>query len=252
MNQGQDTPTCVFCSEPAIDGIKTGSGKYWDDVNEPIFQKFLPGRLHREIVAVSKGAVVFLGCAGGKGAAKARAAAAAAAREPKSWPALFGRRKTYVFFGKLRGGLAVASAFCRKSLGFSPVIRDREVSKDCVITRHPSLPVASSEAWETAGVASASRFLHDGVQMKPGLHPQPGKLAVSTLLGCSNKTSECRTLCGAYLCKAGPKDTACPGEDCDELIRDDEGNLLPHGMCYWGGRGGPNPRPAPSGGRAFR
>ena len=121
------------------------------------------------------------------------------------------------------------------------MIRERDVAENCVIKRVSIMPLASSVTWTATGadgrqVEKASRFLHDDVQMKPGQRPQPGQLAMCTLLGCSNKTTECRTMCGAYLCKAGPEDTACPGEDCDELIRDDVGNLLPHGTCNWAAR----------------
>ena len=109
MNQGQETPKCAFCTEPAIGGIKIGSGKHWQDVNEPIFQMVLPGGILRETVVVSKGDVVCLDSAGGKSLAKVRAAAAAAAREPRIWPASFKRRRTYAFFGKMWTGMAVAT-----------------------------------------------------------------------------------------------------------------------------------------------
>lgn len=89
MFQDHEPATCAFCSNPAVDGVKIGRGKHWENVNEPNFQKVLPGGLHRETVEVSKGAVVCLDCTGGKGLPKVLAAAAAAAREPKSFPAVF-------------------------------------------------------------------------------------------------------------------------------------------------------------------
>ena len=135
-------------------------------------------------------------------------------------------------------GMPLAREFSRTTLGFAPVLLKRKLIG--VGAKYSSeVPVVSTGTWtarleDGTEVEKSTRLLHDNLVLVPGYEAGRGACAAHIEIGCSNKTDQCRTACGALLSSAGPREQVCPGKDCKERIRDKHGRLIAHGQCHWG------------------
>lgn len=196
---------CALCLGPLVPGYATvGKGTLWKYANHPTFQKVLPGRLRREAVQLNRGRELCFSCCGGSDLPTIKQAARAATAQPccfpiEEWP----RNRVFVETKTVSTGMPLATEFSRAAAGFTPRLLKRKLFG--VAAQYSSeVPVVSTGTWtarleDGTEVEKSTRYLHDRLVLEPGYQPRPGACAAHINIGCSNKTDQCRTACGALL-----------------------------------------------------